>query len=245
MASSGDGAPLHHAVLPTDSVASLYSSLWLYLPRILIAKPVSTLGSSPRACICGIHAANAPARHRRLPHPHVSPLHMRWSKHGKGEGPHGPGAGPHAGPRGYHHGNLKEALIRAALDLIAAKGPAGFTLRRPRAGPASVRPRRTGISATATNCSPTWPGAASIGSRPRCRRLERRPARPVHRLRALGRAYLAFARDEPAYYSAMFEAGVPLERDPRLRRPATAPSPCCAAARRWSRRCRRTSGRRR
>ena len=31
MASSGDGAPLHHAVLPTHSVASLYSSLWLYL----------------------------------------------------------------------------------------------------------------------------------------------------------------------------------------------------------------------
>ena len=31
------------------------------------------------------------------------------------------------GPRGYHHGNLKEALIQAALDLIAQKGPAGFT----------------------------------------------------------------------------------------------------------------------
>ena len=31
------------------------------------------------------------------------------------------------GPRGYHHGNLKEALIRAALELIAQKGPAGFT----------------------------------------------------------------------------------------------------------------------
>ncbi len=30
-------------------------------------------------------------------------------------------------PRGYHHGNLKETLIRAALDLIARKGPAGFT----------------------------------------------------------------------------------------------------------------------
>ena len=30
-------------------------------------------------------------------------------------------------PRGYHHGNLKEALLRAALDLIAQKGPAGFT----------------------------------------------------------------------------------------------------------------------
>src|SRR5271154_433005 len=29
--------------------------------------------------------------------------------------------------RGYHHGNLREALIRAALELIAKKGPAGFT----------------------------------------------------------------------------------------------------------------------
>ena len=34
---------------------------------------------------------------------------------------------PGAGRRGYHHGNLREALIRAALDLIAEKGPAGFT----------------------------------------------------------------------------------------------------------------------
>src|SRR4029434_5861549 len=32
-----------------------------------------------------------------------------------------------AAPRGYHHGNLKEALVRAALELIAEKGPAGFT----------------------------------------------------------------------------------------------------------------------
>ena len=29
--------------------------------------------------------------------------------------------------RGYHHGNLREALIAAALELIATKGPAGFT----------------------------------------------------------------------------------------------------------------------
>ena len=34
----------------------------------------------------------------------------------------GSGAG-----RGYHHGDLKEALFRAALELIAKKGPAGFT----------------------------------------------------------------------------------------------------------------------
>src|SRR4029078_6676905 len=40
-------------------------------------------------------------------------LYMSWSRHDS--------------PRGYHHGNLKEALTRAALELIAQKGPAGFT----------------------------------------------------------------------------------------------------------------------
>src|ERR1700749_4663639 len=37
---------------------------------------------------------------------------------------------PPNGPqrRGYHHGNLREALIQAAQDLIGAKGPAGFTI---------------------------------------------------------------------------------------------------------------------
>ena len=42
---------------------------------------------------------------------------MRWTKNsGKG-----------GEQRGYHHGNLKEALVRAALELIAEKGPGGFT----------------------------------------------------------------------------------------------------------------------
>jgi AcrR family transcriptional regulator len=40
---------------------------------------------------------------------------MSWTGDGSG------------GRRGYHHGNLREALIRAALDLIGQKGPAGFT----------------------------------------------------------------------------------------------------------------------
>ena len=30
--------------------------------------------------------------------------------------------------RGYHHGNLRQALIDAALVLIEEKGPTGFTL---------------------------------------------------------------------------------------------------------------------
>ena len=30
--------------------------------------------------------------------------------------------------RGYHHGNLRQALVDAALELIESKGPTGFTL---------------------------------------------------------------------------------------------------------------------
>ena len=30
--------------------------------------------------------------------------------------------------RGYHHGNLRQALVEAALGLIAEMGPQGFTL---------------------------------------------------------------------------------------------------------------------
>src|SRR5258707_14185572 len=40
---------------------------------------------------------------------------------------------------------------------------------------------------------------------------------PMTAFEQVGRAYLAFAREEPAYYSAMFEAGLPMDLDPALR----------------------------
>jgi AcrR family transcriptional regulator len=143
---------------------------------------------------------------------------MRWSKHGKGEGPHGPGAGPHAGPRGYHHGDLKEELIRAALNLIAEKGPAGFTFAEAArwAGVSAAAPyrhfrdrdelladvARRGFDQFETALATAW----NDGKPDAFTAFER-----------LGKAYLAFARDEGAYYSAMFEAGVPLDANPTLR----------------------------
>ena len=53
---------------------------------------------------------------RRSEAAHVKAIYMSWSKEDRS-----------GGSRGYHHGNLKEALLRAALELIAQKGPAGFT----------------------------------------------------------------------------------------------------------------------
>jgi hypothetical protein len=40
---------------------------------------------------------------------------------------------------------------------------------------------------------------------------------PQTAFQRLGKTYLAFARSEPAFYSAMFEAGVPPDASPELR----------------------------
>ncbi|HKS61195.1 MAG TPA: TetR/AcrR family transcriptional regulator [Xanthobacteraceae bacterium] len=113
------------------------------------------------------------------------------------------------GPRGYHHGNLKEALIRAALQLIAEKGPAGFTFAEaarfagvsPAAPYRHFRDRddlladvaRRGFEQFADALTKAWDDG--------------RPD-PMTAFERMGRAYLAFAQSEPAYYSAMFEAGI-------------------------------------
>src|SRR5258707_786992 len=128
------------------------------------------------------------------------------------------GKGGGHGPRGYHHGNLKETLVRAALELIAEKGPAGFTFAEaarwagvsPAAPYRHFRDReelladvsRRGFELFETALAKSWD--------------EGRPD-PFTAFDRLGKAYLAFARSEPAYYSAMFEAGIPQDADPNLR----------------------------
>lgn len=122
------------------------------------------------------------------------------------------------GPRGYHHGNLKEALIRAALELIARKGPAGFTFAEaarwagvsPAAPYRHFRDRddllidvaRRGFDQFEQVLTRAWNAG--------------RPD-PITAFERVGRSYLDFARKEPAYYSAMFEAGIPLDASAELR----------------------------
>jgi AcrR family transcriptional regulator len=121
------------------------------------------------------------------------------------------------GPRGYHHGNLKEALIRAALELIAQKGPAGFTFAEaarwagvsPAAPYRHYRDRddlladvaRRGFEQFADALTRAWDDG--------------RPD-PMTAFERMGKAYLAFAQAEPAYYSAMFEAGISPNTSPEL-----------------------------
>jgi AcrR family transcriptional regulator len=138
---------------------------------------------------------------------HVKAFHMSWSKHGGGPG-----------RRGYHHGNLREALIRGALVLIAEKGPAGFTI--------AEAARSAGVSPAAPyrhfrDRDELMADVARLGFEAFEAALKRAwddgKPNPVQAFERLGKAYLAFARDEHAYYAAMFEAGLPPGATPELR----------------------------
>lgn len=122
---------------------------------------------------------------------------MSWHRHGRG------------GRRSYHHGNLREALVAAALDLIAQKGPAGFTFAEAarQAGVSPAAPYRHFRDRDALMADVARRGFELFEQRLAAAWDEGRPA-PRAALERLGRAYLAFAREEPAYFAAMFEAGV-------------------------------------
>jgi AcrR family transcriptional regulator len=114
--------------------------------------------------------------------------------------------------RGYHHGNLKEALLQAALDLIAKKGAAGFTFadaaRLAGVSPAApyrhFRDRDELLSSIAQRGFEQFESALSQAWD------DGRPD-TVTAFERVGKAYLAFAREQPSFYSAMFESGVALD----------------------------------
>ena len=125
----------------------------------------------------------------------------------------GPGA-----RRGYHHGNLREALIKAAIDLISEKGPGGFTFAEAAraAGVSPAAPYRhfrdrdalvadvakQGFEAFTAALTAAWNNATPT---------------PREAFSRVGNAYLEFARTKPAYYAAMFESGLSLADYPEVR----------------------------
>ena len=119
--------------------------------------------------------------------------------------------------RGYHHGNLKEALIQAALELIRAKGPGGFTFAEAAraAGVSPAAPYRHYRDRDALVADVAQRGFVLFGNVLQAAWDEGRPD-PIRALDAVGKAYLAFARSKPAYYAAMFESGVPTSANPDL-----------------------------
>jgi len=119
--------------------------------------------------------------------------------------------------RGYHHGNLRQALVEAALDLIAEQGPTGFTLSEAAKAadvtPAAVYRHFTGrddlIAEVARQGYDIFAALMEFAYN------NGKPS-PLAAFEATGRAYLAFARKYPGHYMAMFESGLNLQAYPDL-----------------------------
>ncbi len=124
---------------------------------------------------------------------------MSWTRQGRG------------GRRSYHHGNLREALVDAALDLISEKGPAGFTFAEAarQAGVSAAAPYRHYRDRDALMADVAKRGFDRFEQQLSAAWNEGKPSLR-EAFEKLGGAYLAFARKEPAYFAAMFEAGLSL-----------------------------------
>jgi len=124
----------------------------------------------------------------------------------------------HRAERGYHHGNLREALIEAALRLIAEKGPGGFTFADAAraAGVSPAAPYRHFRDRDALLADVARAGFERFEAALLSAWNNGRPD-AMTAFHKVGRAYLDFARSEPAYYAVMFEAGLPPDADAPLR----------------------------
>lgn len=120
------------------------------------------------------------------------------------QAPWGKGGGS-APRRGYHHGRLKEALIEAARALIERHGPQGFTLSEAAklAGVTPAAPYRHFSDRDALMGEVAVRGFEQFGARLAGAWDNGRPD-AVAALQRMGRAYLAFAREEPGFYFTMF-----------------------------------------
>ncbi|MFM8701918.1 MAG: TetR/AcrR family transcriptional regulator [Hyphomicrobiales bacterium] len=120
--------------------------------------------------------------------------------------------------RGYHHGNLREALIDAALGLIAEKGAAALAMAEiaRAAGVSAAAPYRHFKDRDDLLADIAKRGYQSFGAALSAAWDNGRPDARSGLIR-VGRAYLDFARKNPAFYKTMFESGVAIGSRPDLR----------------------------
>src|SRR5215472_8564914 len=106
--------------------------------------------------------------------------------------------------RSYHHGDLREALVRSAREILSEAGVAGLSLR--------AAARRAKVSAMApyrhfADKEALLAAVAEYGFHHLAGRLAAAAAAaadPRAGLGALGVAYVVFARDEPSLFKLMF-----------------------------------------
>jgi len=123
--------------------------------------------------------------------------------------------------RPYHHGNLKPALLKAAVGLIAEVGPAAFTLREVarRAGishNAPYRHFREKDELLAAVAAEGFERLADALSKPEKSARTRGPNPALRRFLASGKAYVQFALRSPEHLQVMFDWPLVPDRYPEL-----------------------------
>jgi AcrR family transcriptional regulator len=118
----------------------------------------------------------------------------------------------------YHHGDLRAALLDAAIDLIAERGVRGFSLAEAsrRVGVTAAAPYRhfadrdellAAVAIRALHVFTTMIAAEAGDS-----------DSPEQRLAAMTRAYVRFAAEQRPLFETLFSAGIDKNRYPELRR---------------------------
>jgi AcrR family transcriptional regulator len=107
----------------------------------------------------------------------------------------------------YHHGDLRRALIEAAIDLVGTQGPSGLTLREAarRAGVTHAAPYRHFADKEALLAAVAEEGFISLRAV-----IEQVVASStgIAQLEGIGVAYVRFARAHPSQFRVMFGAEI-------------------------------------
>jgi AcrR family transcriptional regulator len=113
----------------------------------------------------------------------------------------------------YHHGNLKPALVRAALQLIGKRGADAWTLREVarRAGVSHAAPYRHFRNKEALLAEVAEQGFVALTERIDAAQAKERE--PLARLEVQGGVLLGFALDESPRYRVMFGPHAPARAD--------------------------------
>lgn len=123
----------------------------------------------------------------------------------------------------YHHGDAKNALLRAAADLLEEAGAAGLSLRQlaERAGLSRQAPYNHFADKETLLAELVRDGFERLGRDTEV--AGRNDAEPIIRLERAAECYIAFAQDSPALFRLMFSKElVDLPRHPAAQAAASA-----------------------
>jgi AcrR family transcriptional regulator len=116
--------------------------------------------------------------------------------------------------KSYHHGDLKNALIQAGIEILAREGVSGLSLRKVarQAGVSHAAPYAHFADKQALIAAISTEGHKKIFTRI-ASILEQYPNQPLWQLVETAWAYAGFGFEEPAHFKITFSGVIEKERD--------------------------------